>query len=74
MQMVETTMQERGSKRFLNLDIQRAHSEMLLFITLFGTTELKQLAKAELSRRTSHDEEDIGNYVADHNFSIAANC
>jgi hypothetical protein len=74
MQTGEVTMRERVSKRLLQADIRGAHSEMLLFITLFGTAELKQLAKAELSKRTSHDEEDIGNYVADHNFSIVANC
>ena len=74
MQMGEVTMREKIAKRLLQADIRGAHSEMLLFITLFGTAELKQLAKAELSKRTSHAEEDIGNCIADHNFSIAASC
>jgi hypothetical protein len=74
MQTGEAMTREQVSKRLLHADIRGAHSEMLLFITLFGNAELKQLAKEELSKRTCHDEDEIGHYVADHNFSIVANC
>jgi hypothetical protein len=71
MQMGEVTMREKVAKRLLQADIRGAHSEMLLFITLFGTAELKQLAKAELSKRNGGDEDESSHHLA---FSIVANC
>jgi len=71
MQMGEVTMREQVSKRLLHADIRGAHSEILLFIMLFGTAELKQLAKAELSKRNGCDEDESSHHLA---FSIVANC
>ena len=71
MQMAQIMTRKQGSKRLLLADIRGAHSEMLLFITLFGTAELKQLAKAELSKRNGCDEDESSHHLA---FSIVANC
>jgi hypothetical protein len=71
MQTGETMTREQISKRLLQADIRGAHSETLLFITLFGTADLKQLAKAELSKRNRFDENESSHHLA---FSIVANC
>ena len=73
MQIYQTSRQE-VEERLLQADIRRANSEMLLFITLFGNANLRQLAKTELSKRACCQEDEIDYCVADRDLSIVANC
>ena len=74
MQISQTTPRQMVEERLLQADILRANSEMLLFITLFGNVRLKQLAKAELSKRACCHEDDIDYCGANRDLSIVANC
>jgi hypothetical protein len=74
MQTYETMTQESVAERLLQADIRRTNSEMLLFITIFGNAKLKQLAKAELSKRACCHEDQIDYGGVNRELNIVANC
>jgi hypothetical protein len=73
MQSCQTTPRQIVEERLMQADIRRANSELLLFATLFGTARLKQMAKAELSKRACCHNDEIDYCGADRDFSIVAN-
>jgi hypothetical protein len=74
MQIRQMTPRQIVEERLLQADIRGANSELLLFVTLFGTARLKQMAKAELNKRACRHEDEIDYCGADRDLSIVANC
>ena len=61
--------------RLLEKDIARSDSEMLLFMTVFGTESIKHLAKRELSQRTGQIDDNFDySHAFDRDINIVAAC
>jgi hypothetical protein len=61
--------------RLLEKDIARSDSEMLLFMTVFGTESIRQMAKRELSQRTGRFDDDYDySHAFDREINIVAAC